>query len=89
MGIAGAVLVPFYYTHLAVGTTFLLKAFVIVVLGGLGSMVGAALGGLVVGTIEGVVALYTQAAVAQIILFALFILMLFVRPGGLFEVERR
>jgi branched-chain amino acid transport system permease protein len=89
MGIAGAVLVPFYYTHPAVGTTFLLKAFVIVVLGGLGSMVGAALGGLLVGTIEGVVALYTQAAVAQIILFALFILMLFVRPGGLFEVERR
>jgi branched-chain amino acid transport system permease protein len=89
MGIAGAVLVPFYYTHPAVGTTFLLKAFVIVVLGGLGSMVGAALGGLLVGTIEGVVALYTQAAVAQIILFALFILMLFVRPGGLFGVERR
>jgi branched-chain amino acid transport system permease protein len=66
-----------------------LKAFVIVVLGGLDSMVGAALGGLLVGTIEGVVALYTQAAVAQIILFALFILMLFMRPGGLFGVERR
>jgi branched-chain amino acid transport system permease protein len=69
--------------------TFLLKAFVIVVLDGLGSMVGAALGALIVGRIEGVVALYTQAAVAQIILFGLFILMLFLRPGGLFGVERR
>ena len=89
MGIAGAVLVPFYYTHPAVGTTFLLKAFVIVVLGGLGSMVGAALGGLLVGTIEGVVALYTQAAVAQIILFAPVHPDAVRAAGGLFEVERR
>ena len=46
MGIAAAALVPFFYTHPAVGTSFLLKAFVIVVLGGLGSMPGAAMGGL-------------------------------------------
>lgn len=89
MGIAGAVLTPFYYTHPAVGTTFLLKAFVIVVLGGLGSMVGAALGGLIVGTIEGVIALYTQASVAEVVLLALFVLVLFVRPSGLLGVERR
>src|SRR2546427_11923887 len=40
MGIAAAVLVPFFYIHPSVGTSFLLKAFVIVVLGGLGSMPG-------------------------------------------------
>ena len=89
MGIAAAVLVPFYYTHPALGTSFLLKAFVIVVLGGLGSMVGAAAGALIVGVIEGIVGLYTQAAVAQIVLFALFLLVLFVRPTGLLGVERR
>jgi branched-chain amino acid transport system permease protein len=89
MGIAGAVLVPFYYIHPAVGTTFILKAFVICVLGGLGSMPGAALGGLIVGTVEGVIGVYTQAAVAQVALLGLFVLLLFVRPMGLLGVERR
>lgn len=89
MGIAAAVLVPFYYTHPAVGMSFLLKAFVIVVLGGLGSMPGAAIGGLLVGVIEGVIGILTQAAVAQVLLFAIFIAMLFFRPAGLFGLERK
>jgi branched-chain amino acid transport system permease protein len=89
MGIAAAVLVPFFYVHPAVGTSFLLKVFVIVVLGGIGSMPGAALGGLIVGVIEGVVGLYVQAAAAQIVLFAVFVAVLFVRPAGLLGVERR
>ena len=89
MGIAAATLVPFYYIHPGVGTSFLLKAFVIVVLGGLGSMPGAALGGLAVGVIEGVIGIWTQAAVAQILLFAVFIAMLFFRPAGLLGIERK
>jgi branched-chain amino acid transport system permease protein len=89
MGIAAATLVPFYYIHPGVGTSFLLKAFVIVVLGGLGSMPGAALGGLAVGVIEGVIGIWTQAAMAQILLFAVFVAMLFFRPAGLLGVERK
>ena len=89
MGIAAAVLVPFFYVHPGVGTSFLLKAFVIVVLGGLGSMPGAALGGLLVGLIEGVVGLYVQAAAAQIVLFGLFVAIVFTRPTGLLGVERQ
>jgi branched-chain amino acid transport system permease protein len=89
MGIAGAILAPFYYTHPAVGTSFILKAFVICVLGGLGSMPGAALGGLIVGVLEGVIGLYTQAAAAQVVLLGLFVLLLFIRPMGLLGVERR
>jgi branched-chain amino acid transport system permease protein len=89
MGIAAATLLPFYYIHPGVGTSFLLKAFVIVVLGGLGSMPGAALGGLFVGVIEGVIGIWTQAAVAQILLFAVFVGMLFFRPAGLLGVERK
>lgn len=89
MGIAAAVLVPFFYIHPAVGTSFLLKAFVIVVLGGLGSMPGAALGGLIVGLIEGVVGLYLEAAAAQIVLFGLFVALVFLRPTGLLGVERQ
>ena len=89
MGVAAAVLVPFFYVHPGVGTSFLLKVFVIVVLGGIGSMPGAAVGGLLVGMIEGVVALYVQAAVAQIVLFGVFVAILVARPSGLLGVERR
>ena len=89
MGVAAAVLVPFFYVHPGVGTSFLLKVFVIVVLGGIGSMPGAAVGGLLVGMIEGVVALYVQAAVAQIVLFGVFVAILLARPSGLLGVERR
>ncbi len=89
MGVAAAVLVPFFYVHPGVGTSFLLKVFVIVVLGGIGSMPGAAVGGILVGMIEGIVALYVQAAVAQIVLFGVFVMILFVRPSGLLGVERR
>ena len=89
MGVAAAVLVPFFYVHPGVGTSFLLKVFVIVVLGGLGSMPGAAVGGILVGMIEGIVALYVQAAVAQIVLFGVFVAILLARPSGLLGVERR
>jgi len=89
MGVAAAVLVPFFYVHPGVGTSFLLKVFVIVVLGGLGSMPGAAVGGILVGLIEGIVALYVQAAVAQIVLFGVFVTILLARPSGLLGVERR
>lgn len=89
MGIAAAILVPFFYVHPAVGTSFLLKAFVIVVLGGLGSMPGAVLGGLLVGLIEGVVGLYLQAAAAPIVLFGLFVAIVFARPTGLLGLERQ
>jgi branched-chain amino acid transport system permease protein len=89
MGVAAAVLVPFFYVHPALGTSFLLKVFVIVVLGGIGSMPGAALGGLIVGVVEGIVGLYIQASAAQIVLFAVFIGVLFLRPAGLLGVERQ
>ena len=52
-------------------------------------MPGAALGGLAVGVIEGVIGIWTQAAVAQILLFAVFVAMLFFRPAGLLGVERK
>jgi len=89
MGIAGAALMPFYYVHPSVGTSFLLKAFIVVILGGMGSMPGAALGGLIVGVIEGILGVYVQLTVAQIVLFALFVGILFARPAGLLGVERR
>ena len=57
-GIAGALISPTYYIFPQVGSTFTLKAFVIVVLGGMGSVVGATLGGIIIGVTESLAAVY-------------------------------
>src|SRR5690606_2299662 len=51
-GIAGTLITPFFYTSPTVGATFILKGFVVVVLGGLGNFIGALVGGLIIGVSE-------------------------------------
>lgn len=80
---AGTMAVPFFYVSPEVGNTFVITAFVVVVLGGLGSFPGAMLGGLLVGVVESLGGLFLHGSLAQIGIFALFILVLLVRPTGL------
>ena len=80
---AGTMAVPFFYVSPEVGNTFVITAFVVVVLGGLGSFPGALLGGLLVGVVESLGGLFLHGSLAQIGIFALFILVLLVRPTGL------
>jgi branched-chain amino acid transport system permease protein len=80
---AGTMAVPFFYVSPEVGNTFVITAFVVVVLGGLGSFPGALLGGLLVGVVESLGGLLLHGSLAQIGIFALFILVLLVRPTGL------
>jgi branched-chain amino acid transport system permease protein len=61
-----------------------LVAFTIVVLGGMGSVVGALVGGLVIGVVESLSGLYLGESLGQIGIFLIFILVLLVRPTGLF-----
>jgi branched-chain amino acid transport system permease protein len=81
---AGTMAVPFFYVSPDVGNVFVITAFVVVVLGGLGSFPGALLGGLLVGIVESLGGLYLHGSLAQIGIFALFILVLLLRPTGLF-----
>lgn len=83
-GIAGALITPYFYTAPHVGHVFLLMAFVVVVLGGLGNFLGALVGGLMVGVAESVGALLLPGSLKGLIPFALFVLVLFYRPTGLF-----
>jgi len=82
---AGTMAVPFFYVSPEVGNTFVITAFVVVVLGGLGSFPGALLGGLLVGVVESLGGLFLHGSLAQIGIFALFILVLLVRPTGLVQ----
>lgn len=85
VGVAGAVLMPIYPVFPTVGTYFVLIAFVVVVLGGMGNVTGAFLGGLIIGLVEAFSGFYVPA-LKEAIYFVVFILVLLIRPTGLFGV---
>lgn len=87
-GIAGALLSPFTSVFPTIGSMYTLVAFVIVVLGGLGNMVGAFLGGLFIGLVESFSGTYISPALKEAAYFVIFILVLMVRPQGLFGMEK-
>ena len=84
LAIAACVLLPTYYVNPQVGNAFVLVAFTIVVLGGMGSVMGALAGGLLIGVVESLSGLYLGESLGQIGIFVMFILVLLVRPRGLF-----
>ncbi|MEN6437066.1 MAG: branched-chain amino acid ABC transporter permease [Syntrophobacter sp.] len=83
VGIAGALLAPAYPIFPSVGTNFGLASFVVVVLGGMGSMTGALLGGLLIGLVETLSGFFIDAALKQAVYFVVFIMVLVFRPTGL------
>ncbi len=87
-GAAGALISPTYYIYPQVGGAFTLKSFVVVVLGGMGSIIGATLGGVVVGVTESVAASCVSSGVKEIFVFVLFLLVLLFRPAGLLGKSR-
>jgi len=86
-GVAGVALMPFYNVFPSVGVLFDIKCFIIVVLGGLGSIWGALLGGMLVGVIESVGPQFMTATWTEAVVYALFLLFLFFKPSGLFGVK--
>jgi branched-chain amino acid transport system permease protein len=87
-GIAGALLAPTYYIFPQVGGPFTLKAFVVVVLGGMGSIVGATLGGILIGVTESLAAVYISSGTKELVVYVLFLLVLLFRPAGLLGKSR-
>jgi len=84
LGAAACFLLPAYYVNPQVGSGFVLVAFTIVVLGGMGSFAGALVGGLAVGVVESLCGLFLGESLGQIGVFAIFIAVLLFRPQGLF-----
>ena len=83
-GIAGALIATFYYISPTVGESLALTAFVVVTLGGFGSVPGAMLAGLLIGVIQSLSSYWLGPVYKDIIVYALFVAVLWVRPEGLF-----
>lgn len=83
LGVAACLLLPSYYVNPTVGQGFVLIAFTIVVLGGMGSFAGALTGGLFIGVIEAMGGLFLGESLGQLGIFVIFILVLVFRPAGL------
>jgi branched-chain amino acid transport system permease protein len=84
VALAGVLMTPFFYIAPQVGLPFTLTAFVVVVLGGLGSLPGALIGGLLIGIIESLgEVLLPSPSMKQMATFSVFLLILLLRPQGL------
>jgi branched-chain amino acid transport system permease protein len=84
VGAAGVLLAPLYPVYPTAGLQFVLIAYVVVVLGGLGDMAGALLGSLIVATVEVAGSYVIGTAWKEVLYLLLFIAILVVRPAGLF-----
>lgn len=83
-GIAGTFMSVFFYTYPYIGLLWTIFAFVIVCLGGMGNFMGAYMGGLIIGVVEGFSSLLLMSAYRNILVFLIFIIILLVKPSGLF-----
>ncbi len=88
VGAAGSLVVPFYAVDPYVGGVFVITAFVVVVLGGMGNFAGALVASLIVGVAESLAAVFIPAAMKQIVMYSIFVVVLLFRPQGLFGARR-
>jgi branched-chain amino acid transport system permease protein len=84
VAIAACLLIPTYYANPGAGNAFVLIAFTIVVLGGMGSVPGALIGGLLIGVVESLAGFFFGESLGEVGIFIIFIVVLLVRPRGLF-----
>jgi branched-chain amino acid transport system permease protein len=86
--IAGVVMMPFALVSPFVSGDFLMKSFVIAIVGGLGSVPGALIAGLLIGVAEALSGLFLSDSFGNVIVFAILLLTLTIRPAGLIPVRR-
>ena len=84
VGVAGVMLIGFYYVSPTVGANFAVIAYVTVALGGFGSILGALVAGILIGEVEAVTAMVLEPSLKQVGMFAVYLAVLMFRPRGLF-----
>jgi branched-subunit amino acid ABC-type transport system permease component len=85
---SGGLIATFFPFTILAGGRYELKSFVIGVLGGLGSPVGALFGGLILGLLEGIIPVFMETTWVPVVEFALFVVILLIRPNGLFGAKQ-
>lgn len=88
-GFAGSIIAPVFAVYPESGAAFVLKCFVVVVLGGFGSFTGTIVGGLLLGLVESFGGAFVSTAYKDVFGFGLLLLVLFVRPEGLLGEKAR
>lgn len=88
VGAAGTISTPFFYVTPHVGGIFVITAFVVVVLGGMGNIIGAFVAGIIIGLAESLAAAFFPGQLKQFVVYFIFILVLLFRPQGLFGKPR-
>jgi branched-subunit amino acid ABC-type transport system permease component len=86
--VSGALIATFFPFNILSGGSYELKSFVIGVMGGLGNPIGALVGGLILGILEGIIPAFMETSWVPVIEFGLFVLILLVRPQGLFGAKQ-
>ena len=89
LGLAGSMISSFMYIFPTMGSAYTLRSFVIVALGGIGSIPGALIGGVIIGVIESVSAQFMPASYSEVVVFIIFILVLTIKPSGMFGKEKQ
>jgi len=85
LGLAAAWLMPMVYLSPSVGHTYLLPSFIIVILGGMGSVRGAIIGSIVYGLSQSLGAVVVPGSLGILVPLILFVVLLLLRPSGLFR----
>lgn len=83
-GLAGAVMTPLITLNPEVGLFFLARSFLVVIVGGVGSLLGAVLGSTIIGIGEAAISFVTRPVIAEVALFLFAIVLIRIRPTGLF-----
>jgi branched-chain amino acid transport system permease protein len=81
---AGCLMAPIFYINPYMGAVPIMKAFVVIILGGLGSIGGAFIGGFIIGFVDSFGSTYLSAPIASMMAFGILIVVLIFRPQGLF-----
>jgi branched-chain amino acid transport system permease protein len=84
---AAALIAPIHLVHPGMGGPVILKAFVIIILGGMGSMPGAIIGGFIMGLVESLSGGYISTSYNEVFAFGVLVIVLTIRPTGLFGAK--
>ncbi|MEZ0290661.1 MAG: branched-chain amino acid ABC transporter permease [Sulfolobales archaeon] len=84
-GITGSLLASFYYIYPEMGVPFTLIAFIAVVLGGFGNIIGPVIGAIIIGVTQSIGAIILSPSMKDVLVYILFLLFLFFRPSGIFK----